>query len=106
MATPLDKESRSVTRETIGGLEAHHGPDRGRRIKATLAYGDILVLRLKGTRRTPKVIRIHDVYDYVVRCEALKVQLEKARLVKAKKDERARERRLAADIRRLLKSGF
>lgn len=101
MATPLDKESRSVTRETIGGLEAHHGSDRGRRIKVTLAYGDILVLRPKGTRRAPKIIRILDIYDYVVRCEALKARLEKARLAKVKKAERARERRLAADIRRL-----
>jgi len=79
--TSLTKPCRRVTR---GALDLHHGKDRGRRLVAELAPGDLLTLRPLGTRR-PETVSLFDVYAWAIRCRINRAHLEKARAVKARK---------------------
>jgi len=97
--TSLDKPTRSVTRLSVEGLDGCHGKDRGRRLVATLQYGDLLTLRPHGTRRA-KTVRLCDVYSYAIRCEVNKTKMEKLRERKAKLDA---ARQLRASRRIILK---
>lgn len=95
--TPLDKASRAVYRLTIGELGYTHGKDKRRRLVCGLEYGDLLVLRPHGTRRTETVALI-DVYSFALRSKANKLHMEKLRNKKAEK-QAARERR--ASLRKM-----
>lgn len=58
---------KPVYRVTTGALDGSFGPDRGRRLVAGLAPGDLIELRPQGTRRTER-LSLLDVYRYAVRC--------------------------------------
>jgi hypothetical protein len=90
--TSLDKPSRSVTRLTADALDGTHGKDRGRRLVCTMEFGDLLVLRPHGTRRS-KTLRLADLYVYAIKCEANKSKMEKLRERLKKKQEAAERRR-------------
>jgi hypothetical protein len=70
-----------VTREPIGG---HFGLDKGRRLVVALRDGDLLELRPEGTRQTSRMA-IADIYAHMLRCEANRRHLEKARSSKIRK---------------------
>lgn len=102
MPTPLDTPKRSVTRVTLDGLDGTHGRDRGRKLIATLAFGDVLILKPKGRRgdTAAKVLRLPDLYSYALRCEANRSKMERLRLRKEKKEEARRNRAWKAELRR------
>jgi hypothetical protein len=58
---------KPVYRVTVGALDGSFGPDRGRRLVAGFAPGDLIEIRPQGTRRTERVSLL-DVYRYAVRC--------------------------------------
>ncbi len=97
--TTLNKPVRRVTTDE---LPANAGADRHRRIVITLLPGngkdvpDMIELRPARTRRS-RSAALTDVWNYLVRCEVNAKRLEKARAVKAKKDE-ARKRRASLRI--------
>ena len=78
--TPLNKPVHRVTR---GALDDKHGADKARRLVATLADGDLLILRPQGTRR-PESLSLFDVYEMAIRYRVNCARLEKAREKKAK----------------------
>lgn len=98
--TPLDKPSRSVTRLTEGELGGQFGKDKRRRLTVCLAFGDIVILRPHGTRRS-ECVRLIDLYSYALRCKANKAQMERLRERKAKKE----AARAAAKSRRIILGG-
>lgn len=97
--TLLQKPVRRVTNDE---LPANAGADRNRRIVVTLVPGngkdvpDMIELRPSKTRRARQAALV-DVWNYLVRCEVNAKRLEKARAVKARKQE-ARERRRSMRI--------
>lgn len=89
-------EVARVTRNELGGC---HGPDKARKLVVTLRDGDIVAFRPHGTRREVTATA-HDLYTAVLRWQANKVNLEKARERKeALKVSRAAARIAAADRR-------
>jgi len=94
--TPLTKPVRRVTLETYGyGKQA-------RKLVVTLERGDLISLREQG-RRIKDTARIYDVFWWMQRSKAMKVQMEKLRERKAAKAARLAERRERAATRRLFK---
>ena len=63
--TPLLK---TVYRVTSGALDGSYGPDRGRKLVAGLAVGDLIEIRPQGTRRKVR-LSLFDAYRYAVRCQ-------------------------------------
>lgn len=98
--TPLDKPSRSVTRLTEGELGGQFGKDKHRRLAVSIVFGDMVILRPHGTRRS-EVVNLVDLYSYALRCKANKALMERLRERKAKK-EAARQ---AAKSRRIIRGG-
>ena len=92
--TPLEKPVRRVTRGALDGL---YGPDRGRRLVAELAVGDLITLRPAGTRRA-ETVSLFDIYRYAITRRVNCERLEKAR---ARKEALARQRADRAFRRRL-----
>ena len=94
--TPLTKPVRRVTLETYGyGKQA-------RKLVVTLERGDLISIREQG-RRTKDTARIYDVFWWMQRSKAMKVQMEKLRQRKAAKAARLAERRERPATRRLFK---
>jgi hypothetical protein len=94
--TPLTKPVRRVTLETYGyGKQA-------RKLVVTLERGDLISIREQG-RRTKDTARIYDVFWWMQRSKAMKVQMEKLRQRKAAKAARLAERRDRAATRRSFK---
>jgi hypothetical protein len=94
--TPLTKTVRRVTLETYGyGKQA-------RKLVVTLERGDLISIREHG-RRTKDTARIYDVFWWMQRSKAMKVQMEKLRQRKAAKAARLAERRERPANRRLFK---
>jgi hypothetical protein len=94
--TPLTRPVRRVTLETYGyGKQA-------RKLVVTLERGDLISIREQG-RRTKDTTRIYDVFWWMQRSKAMKVQMEKLRQRKAAKAARLAERRERAANRRLFK---
>jgi len=94
--TPLTRPVRRVTLETYGyGKQA-------RKLVVTLERGDLISIREQG-RRTKDTARIYDVFWWMQRSKAMKVQMEKLRQRKAAKAARLAERRDRAATRRLFK---
>lgn len=92
----------SVSRQTKNELGGCYGPDKGRKLIVTLRDGDIIAFRPSGTRREVTATA-HDLYAAVIRWQANRVALEKARERKAAKAEqrqRARIARADAKLRR------
>lgn len=91
---------RSVRRVTDGELGHTFGCDWDRRLVVTLAPGDVIVFRPHGTRREVSATAV-DLYRYVIKCEANKAFLERARARKERKAERLAAERLKRAERRL-----
>lgn len=97
--TTLRKPVRRVSQDE---LPANAGADRRRRIVVTLVPGngkdvpDMIELRPSKRRKARKAALV-DIWSYLVRCEVNARRLEKARAVKAKKEE-ARKRRASLRI--------
>lgn len=91
---------------THGELDASFGaPDRDRKLIVSLEAGDLIVMRPQGTRRPMKAAAI-DVYRWMIRCEANRITLERARDKKSRKAQRladARQKRAEARLRRPIK---
>lgn len=82
---------------TFAGLSCFHGPDRGRKLVVSLEPGDLITIRPAGTRRTHQ-ISAFDVYAFMLRSEANRLTLERARARKAKRAARlAAQRQLRAE---------
>ena len=77
-------------RITRGTLDGAFGPDRNRKLVIGLINGDMLEIRPHGTRR-PVRGNLVDIYRFLIRCEA-----DRANLVKARKVKEARALRNAA----------
>ena len=94
--TTLDKTVRRVTQDVYGyGRHA-------RKLVVAFEKGDLLTIREQG-RRTKHTARLYDVFWWLLRCEADKVQMEKLRERKARKASRLAERRQRAAERLLLR---
>lgn len=92
--TPLTKSVRRVTLETYGyGKQA-------RKLVVSLERGDLISIREHG-RRTKDTARIYDVYWWLKRSKAMKIQMEKLRERKAAKAAKREARRQRAVTRRL-----
>lgn len=89
---------RPVSRRTGTQLGGQFGTDHGRPLVVSLIpnpEGDLISLRPLGTRREESV-RVEDVYQWILRCKAARVQLERARAVRDRNQERKRARQEAA----------
>ena len=94
MTTPLTKTVRRVTLETYGyGRNA-------RKLVVAFERGDLITIREHG-RRTTDTARLIDVWWWMKRSQAAKVQMEKLRERKAAKAARLAARRQRAATRRL-----
>lgn len=81
-------------------LADHHGTDKNRHLAVGLLPTDEIAIRPAGTRREPLKITPSALYDYLVRCEANKANLVKAREKKERKAIRlARQRQERAEKR-------
>lgn len=85
-----------VTRVTRNTLDGKHGLDRDKALVVSLCDGDIISVRVKGTRREPLTVTAHDLYTTLLRWQVNKIHLERARERKAKKQ----AARASAAIRR------
>jgi len=94
--TSFRKPVRRVTVEPLGHT---FGSDWKRALVVTLNAGDRISLRPHGTRREVSILAA-DVYRYVLRCEANRSLLERARARKEAKATRlARQRQERAERR-------
>lgn len=73
--------------KTQGRLGPQYGPDRDKRLVMTAHGNDLIGLRPQHTRRE-LFVGVFDVYAMLVRRQAQKEQLEKARARKARKASR------------------
>lgn len=94
--TSLNKTVRRVTQETYG-----YGK-RARRLVVALERGDLITIREHGCR-TKDTARIYDVFWWLKRSKAAKIQLEKLRRRKAAKAARLAARREHAATKRLFR---
>jgi|GEM_PF-3239870 len=89
----------SVSRQTKNELSGSYGLDKGRKLIVTLREGDIIAFRPAGTRREATATA-HDLYAAVIRWQANRVALEKARERKQQKaDARINARIARADAK-------
>lgn len=96
--TSFRKPVKRVTESEIGHS---FGCDWDRKLVVTLNAGDLISIRPQGTRREVSILAV-DVYRYILRCEANKALLEKARMRKESKALRlSRERERRAEKRLL-----
>lgn len=92
--------SAEVVRSTRGVLDGHFGKDRGRKLVVRLKAGDVIEIWPLGTRQRYSAELKH-VFAWMVRGAALKIQLEKARARKAKKQGQRERRRIRDGERKL-----
>lgn len=84
-------EVSRLTKNALGGC---YGSDKSRKLVVSLRDGDIVAFRPAGTRREVTATAL-DLYAAVVRWQANRVNLEKARERKAKKAEQRINARIA-----------
>jgi hypothetical protein len=96
----LELRPASVSRVTVGTLGFNHGPDKRKPLVVTLADGDLICFRPAKTRRT-KCARAIDVYEWLLRSEAMQVQMAKLREKKARKAQRLADLRQKRAEKRL-----
>jgi hypothetical protein len=68
---------------TVGELGGAFGSDKHRKLILSCEAGDVVVIRPQGTQR-PLSMTAVDIYRYMLRNEANKVVMEKARIRKQK----------------------
>ncbi len=95
--TRLAKAISRITREPF----FNYGPDRDRPFVATLAPGDLLVLRPLRIRREAAAVTIKlvDIYRYALQCRTNAAKMEKLRAIKHKKAEARERRKLLRELR-------
>jgi hypothetical protein len=82
---------------TVDVCGAHFGPDSERRLIVSLEAGDLVCVRPERTKRVYRVVA-KDLFFWLLRAEANRVNLERARDVKARRAERlARARQERAE---------
>ncbi len=86
--------------KTIGELGGNYGPDRGRQLVVSLDAGDLVTVRPAGTTRSLSMLAV-DLYALLLRYEAGRGHLAKARAAKEKRAVRLAQRRQEAAERRL-----
>lgn len=89
-----------VRRLTIGTLDARHGPDRRRPLVVELVQGDLITIRVRGTRRV-ETVSVFDAFAWIIRRRVACELLEGARQKKAAKVARRATARLKRAVRRL-----
>jgi hypothetical protein len=87
--------------KTVGTLGRNYGPDRDRRLVVSLDAGDVVSVRPERTARA-LTITAQDLYAYLLRCQANRAVLEKARTSKARKAQRLASLRQKRAERRLI----
>ena len=85
------------TREPLGG---QFGSDKNKRLVASFVDGDVIAIRPERTQRQ-LTITARDLYAYMLRCQANKSLLERAREKKARKAELRESRAVARADRKL-----
>lgn len=95
----IDSPARAVTRNECGG---NFGGDSERRLVVSLDAGDLITVRPLGTRRTYR-IEARDLFFHLLRIEANKVLLEKARERKAVRMARRQREQIRRTELRLFK---
>ena len=91
--TPLLK---TVYRVTSGALDGSHGVDRGRKLVAGLAVGDLIEIRPQGTRRTVK-LSLFDAFRYALRCQVASLERRAREIQKRDGGKLASARRKAGE---------
>lgn len=94
--------ANEVVRVTHGELGGHFGRDKRRKLVVALRDGDVLELRPQGTRQVSRML-LTDLYGYMLRCEANRRHLERARqrkTAKAIQREAARIKRMERKLRK------
>lgn len=105
METLVPSPVRAITGGVLGGA---FGPDRGRKLVLSCEAGDVVVLRPHGTQR-PLSMTAVDLYRYMLRNEANKIVLEKARATKQRKIDQRLNSKIAredAKLRREAKAEY
>lgn len=89
----VSQKPAPVSRATFNPLGGQFGSDKRKRLVVTLIDGDVIQMRPEKTRRVVSMLAA-DVYRMMLRNEANKGTLEKARLAKIKKQERRESNRI------------
>lgn len=97
----IDCPARARTRDVCGAL---FGTDKDRRLIVSLEAGDLVCVRPERTTRVYRVAA-KDLFHWLLRSEANRVNLERARDRKAKKAERLARQRQERAEKRLFKEG-
>lgn len=87
---------------TLEGLPHNYGPDKNKRLILTMHPGDLIGIRPERTGREVSISAV-DVYSYVLRIQANRNHLEKARITKDKKASRLAALRQIRAEKRLTK---
>lgn len=102
----VSQKSAPYSRVTFAPLGGQFGSDKSKRLVVTLLAGDVIQMRPEKTRRVVSMLAV-DVYRILLRNEANKATLEKARARKIKKQEQresARIKRADAKLRAELRA--
>jgi hypothetical protein len=94
-----ESPARAVTREALG---FNHAKKYRKPVIVALEAGDIITLRPQGTRWKVSA-RAIDVFDWIVRSQAMSANMAKLREKKAKKAVRLAQQRQARAERRLFR---
>lgn len=89
-----------VSRVTKNELTGNYGPDKQRKLVVSFMDGDIIAMRPAGTRRTVSATAL-DLYAALLRWQANKVLLERARERKAAKQSRRESDRIRRADKRI-----
>lgn len=95
----IDCPAKAVTHNPAG---FGFGPDSKRKLVVSLEAGDLVVVRPLRTARTYR-IEARDLFRYLLQLEANRLNLERARDIKARKAERLAAQRQARAEKRLFK---
>jgi hypothetical protein len=102
----VSQKSAPCSRVTFAPLGGQFGSDKRKRLVVTLIAGDVIQMRPEKTRRVVSMLAV-DVYRILLRNEANKATLEKARAKKIRKQEQresARIKRADAKLRAELRA--
>lgn len=101
----MTKLHKKLTRVANAPLGFSFGSDRGKRVVVSLLPGnghdvdDMIELRPERTRRS-ETLRVSDIYRYAIQCRVNRVQLERAREKKAKRDESRKHAKMLREVKR------
>lgn len=90
----ISEKPAPCSRVTFNPLGGNFGSDKRKRLVVTLLAGDVIQCRPEKTRRTVSMLAV-DVYRIMLRNEANKFTLEKARAAKIRKQDRLERARIS-----------